>query len=95
MYGRDGINGKENVITKSMIETDIKKEVGVYTYTVSYKDVSKTLTINVLERVIETNLEVIPAYQLYKLNINEVNTFDYTKLFSLYVNGTAEKVTLM
>ncbi len=87
------INGKENVITKSMIETDIKKEVGVYTYTVSYKDVSKTLTINVLERVIETNLEVIPAYQLYKLNINEVNTFDYTKLFSLYVNGTAEKVT--
>ena len=88
------INEKENVITKSMIENNVIDEVGQYTYTVTYKDLSKTLIVNVLERVIETSIEVIPSYQNYQLNINEIDTFDYTKLFSLYINGKASKVSM-
>ena len=36
------LNGKENIITKSMIDNQVKPEVGQYTFTVSYKDISKT-----------------------------------------------------
>lgn len=88
------LNGKENIITKSMIDNQVKPEVGQYTFTVSYKDISKTLVVHVEQRKETYTLEVIPSYEIFELSIDNATTFDYTRLFSLYVNGQAVRVTL-
>ena len=85
------IDGQVVSITNDMIENNVKEEAGTYTYTVTFKNVSKTLIVHVIEA---HEVEVIPSYTLFELSINEIKTFDFTRLFSLYVDYKAKEVTL-
>lgn len=84
------IDGKSITITDDMIESNIATDPGKYSFTVRNGKVSKTLIVNVTE---DHLVEVIASSQNIDLFINEVESFDYTKLFSLYVDGKAVKVT--
>lgn len=77
-------------ITADMIETDFKAEIGDYTYTVNFHGHIETLTIHVLP---DHDVELVLSYPKLELPVNEIETFDMTSLFSLYVDGEAIEVT--
>ncbi|MBQ8323258.1 MAG: hypothetical protein IJX91_04760 [Clostridia bacterium] len=81
----------ENVeITDDMIETDLRAEAGSYTYTVTVKGVSKTLKVQLTN---EHDILIVNTYPEMAISETELADFDYTKLFSLYVDGVQVKVT--
>lgn len=84
------IDGEIAEITADMIENNIEQTKGTYTYKVTFNGIEKTLTVHIIE--VHT-LEVIPAYQVFEITLNKAKTFDYTKLFNLYVDGVITKVT--
>lgn len=84
------VNGENVTITADMIENNVKPVVGTYTYVVTFNNIKKTLTVHIID--IHT-VEVIPAYQLFEISLSEIESFDYTKLFNLYVDGQITKVT--
>lgn len=84
------IDGVSVPITEDMIENNVKDVTGTYTFIVTFKNVSKTLTVHVIET---HEAEVVPSYLVLELTISQIQNFDYTKLFSLYVDYKAEKVT--
>lgn len=84
------VNGEKATITTDMIENNVKSTVGTYTYVVTFNNIKKTLTVHIVD--IHT-VEVVPAYQVFEISLNEVDSFDYTKLFNLYVDGEITKVT--
>ena len=85
------IDGEEVEITDEMIETNLEAKLGEYTYTVSYMNVSKQIKIKVLSDHI---IEIYKTFSEIELHENEISLFDYTSLFSLYVDGKAVKVEM-
>ncbi len=85
------VDGKTQKITDDMVETDVKAEAGEYSYTVSFMGTSRTLAVTVID---ENAIEIINSYSVLELTIEDLEDFDYTKLFSLYVGEVAEKVLL-
>lgn len=85
------IDGKNVEITSSMVEHNLEAKPGTYYYKVTFNGVSKTLTVHLTD---EHNIEVFTTYKTKAILINEIAQYDYTELFSLYVDGVAEKVTL-
>lgn len=85
------IDGEEVKITDEMIETNLEAKLGEYTYTVSYMNVSKQIKIKVLSDHI---IEIYKTFSEIELHENEISLFDYTSLFSLYVDGKAVKVEM-
>lgn len=83
------LNGKQVEITEDMINSTVKDEVGEYTFTVTFGDQEKTLTVKVNN---EHELLVAVSYPIYELCVSMIEDFDYTQLFSLFVDGTATKV---
>ena len=83
-------DGQAVAITDDMIVSNVEDQAGVYTYTVTYGGVSHTLTITV-----EPNhwVEAIAAYRELSLTLSELEQFDYTSLFSLFVDGAPVRVT--
>lgn len=81
-------DGQKIEITDAMVQTDVASVAGVYTYTVSYGGMSKTLTVNVVDDVL-----IVPSYKTAEIPESELDGYDFTKLFSLYVEGKAVRVT--
>lgn len=76
-------------ITPDMVASDVKAQVGVYEYTVTAGDIVKTLTVEVVDHVVE----VVKTYPDFQIEIGKIPSFDATVLFALYVDGQAVKVT--
>ena len=85
------VDGARFTIKDSMVTTDIKAEAGEYFYTVTFLGKSETLKVTVLD---EYGIEIINSYSVLELTIEELEGFDYTSLFSLYVGGVAERVVI-
>lgn len=83
-------DGKSISITDDMIQNNILKEVGSYTYTITNHGVSATLKVNVTN---DHDIEVVNTYNEVNIHYNELLEYDFTTLFSLYVNKTAVEVT--
>ena len=83
-------DGQTVAITDDMIVSNIKNEAGVYEYTVTYGGISRTLTVTV-----NPNhwVEAIPAYRELPITLEELDQFDFTSLFSLFVDGVPVQVT--
>lgn len=80
-------DGKTVTITDDMVETDVEAKAGEYTYTVSY---GTSLTLAVIVR---DDILVVPAYRTAEVAEDALDGFDFTSLFSLYVEDKAVKVT--
>lgn len=85
------IDGKIQTITDDMIESNVLQDVGTYEYKVSLGETSVTLIVKVIS---DYDIEIINSYNLKEIEIDEINTFDYTTLFSVYLDGEVRKVTL-
>lgn len=85
------IDGEVVEITESMVETNIEGTPGTYYYRVTFNGISKTLNVHLVD---EHTIEVFTTYKTKAVLINEIAQFDYTQLFSLYVDGVAVRVTL-
>lgn len=83
-------DGERREISDDMVTTAVKAETGDYDYTVSYGGESATITVHVTENRI---IEIIPAYFVYELEVDDIATFDPTVLFSLYLDGEVVRVT--
>lgn len=77
-------------ITPDMVTDGVIAQAGVYEYSVSVGGITKTLTVQVVDHIVE----VVKTYPNFQIEIGKIPTFDPTSLFSLYVDGQAEKVTL-
>ena len=83
-------NGKDLPLDKSMTASDVKAVAGRYSFTVTVRDVSKTLTVVVTD---EHQVELVPNYNGLEIALADVADFDYTCLFALYVDEAPVKVT--
>lgn len=84
------VNGKIQSITQDMVESNVSSDVGVYQYKVSLGETSMTLKVNVIS---DHTIEIINSYVLKEIEISEINSFDFTTLFSIYIDGETRKVT--
>lgn len=84
------LNGSRVELTQDMIQTDISNIPGTYSYTVTYGDKTQTLIIVITN---EHEITVAVSYEICEIAISKLQTFDYTTLFSLFVDGVAQKVT--
>ncbi|MFR7880767.1 MAG: hypothetical protein ACLU5J_04270 [Christensenellales bacterium] len=85
------IDGVKQEIKEEQIETNLKNEEGTYQYTVRFNGIVKTLTIHIIP---DHHLEVILSYPICYLEISQVATFDYTQLFSLYIDYQATQIDM-
>ncbi|MBR2930603.1 MAG: hypothetical protein IKC32_05175 [Clostridia bacterium] len=83
-------DGETVAITDEMITTDLTAEPGVYEYTVSFGGISRTLSVTVVPN---HWVEAIPAYRELSLTLSELAEFDFTSLFSLFIDGAPVRVT--
>jgi len=83
------VDGMMLPITPDMIETNVIEEVGTYYFKVSIGDISKTLTVHVTD---DHTYLVVPSYKEFELEISKAKSFDYTMLFTLYVDGASQRV---
>ena len=81
-------DGKAVQITDDMVQSTVQAKAGSYTYKVTYGGADLTLAVIVRDDVL-----VVPAYRTAELTASDLDGFDYTKLFSLYVENKAIKVT--
>lgn len=70
-------------ITSDMIVNEVKKEMGSYSFSVVFKDYTKTLLVNVVEN---HHIDIVKAYKQLELTISELNDYNYLQLFNLYVD---------
>lgn len=82
-------NGK--VVDKSIatVTNNVKATSGDYEFTVTVRDVSDTMTVHVTD---VHQVQVVLNYPNLELSVNNVDTFDYTRLFALYVDEKAVQV---
>lgn len=71
-------------IPNDCISSNVKSEVGTYTYTVSYKGLTKSISVNVVE---VHNVEIIKNYSSYSIALSNLSSFNYKSLFSVYVDS--------
>ena len=83
-------DGETVAITDEMIFTNLENKAGVYEYTVTFGGISRTLSITV-----NPNhwVEAIAAYRELPVTLSELEGFDFTTLFSLFVDGAPVRVT--
>lgn len=82
-------DGEAVQITSDMVQNNVQREVGDYSYIVTYHGISKTLTVHVTEA---HRIEVVNSYKLLLLEAEQVADLDVTSLFSLYLDGQTVKV---
>lgn len=85
------VNGKIQEITPDMVTSNVISEVGTYEYKVSLGETSMSLTVNVIS---DHEIEIINSYNLLEIELKDIETFDYTKLFSVYLDGETRTVTI-
>lgn len=84
------LNSRTIDITDEMVTSNVKAQVGKYTYTVTAGKESKTLNVEVTDI---HQVEVVLNYPNLELELANAPSFDCTRLFALYVDGDAVKVT--
>ena len=84
------VDGKIQPITPDMVNSNVTSSVGVYQYIVSLGETSMTLNVNVISN---HEIEIINSYTLKEIELDELSTFDYTSLFSIYLDGVNREVT--
>lgn len=84
-------DGEKMPITQDMVNNQVKREVGDYSYSVTYGNDTMVLTVHVLEA---HRLEVVNTYRLLEIEQANLSSLDLTSLFSLYVDGKTQSVTL-
>lgn len=77
-------------ITEDMIESDVRRDVGDYTVSVTYKGASASIAVHVEEGHV---IEIIDSFNSFEIAEDMLSSFDVTTLFSLYFDGEAVKVT--
>lgn len=85
------IDGKIVEISNEMIQNNVQSDEGTYTFTVTAHGITKTLTVTITN---DHTIEIVKSYQEIEISIDEIKDFDYTTLFSLYVDGKSIQVTL-
>lgn len=85
------VNGEKAALTLDAVTTDLNGTPGEYSYTVNFHGQTKTLRIIVTD---EHDVIVAVSSPVYEIEESVIETFDYTCLFTLFVDGKAEKVTL-
>ena len=85
------INGVRVDITPDMIDSNVSSTPGVYTFSVTLGNQTEVLTVNVTNT---HDMLVAITYKVCKIAITELDYFDYTTLFSLFVDGKAVQVTM-
>ena len=88
-------NGIPIELTDEHVTTNLSDELGEYTYAVTVgkldsNKVTKTLKVNV---VFAHSVLIVRSYSRLELPVNELRYFDFTTLFSIYVDGVAYEVT--
>lgn len=83
-------DGVPTQITSAMVSSGVKAEAGVYPFTVTVGRASATLQVVVSSDHV---VSVVNSYADLRLPISSITDYDYTKLFSLYVDGEACQVT--
>ncbi len=81
-------DGETIEITDAMISSDVAVAAGAYSYTVTHGGASKTIRVTV-----EADVLVVNSYRVAEIQIDALADYDYTKLFSLYAEGEAVRVT--
>lgn len=84
------VDNQKTDITEDMISSDVKNEKGTYHFTVTFHNKVKTLVVTVID---EHTTEVIPAYTVKEIYADELPDFDFTTLFSFYIDGEEIQVT--
>lgn len=84
------VDGEEVEITADMVSHNIKSEVGEYSYTVTCGNKSATLKVIVVDG---NDVLIVPSYSELTLTLSQLQGYDYTMLFSLYVDGESVQVT--
>lgn len=83
-------DGVKQEITADMVQSNVEAELGSYTYSVTFHDITKTLTVLVTD---DYDISVIPSYNTLSACVSDVASLDVTMLFSVYVDGVAVEVT--
>lgn len=83
-------DGQAVAITADMIVSNVENKAGVYEYTVTYAGISRTLTVTIHP---DHWVEAIAAYRELPITLSELRQFDFTSLFSLFVDGVPVRVT--
>lgn len=83
-------DGQAVAITPDMITSNLENKAGVYEYTVTFAGVSRTLIVTIEP---DHWVEAIAAYRELSVTLSELEQFDFTSLFSLFVDGAPVRVT--
>lgn len=83
-------DGEKAEITADMINDKVTREVGDHTFSVTFGNDTKVLTVHVTEA---HRLEVVKTYRLLEIVEADLETLDVTDLFSLYVDSKTVAVT--
>jgi hypothetical protein len=83
-------DGEKVALDDSMVKSDVAAKAGNYTYSVTYGGITKVLNVVV---VADHSVEIVVCYNKMSVAINKLSNFDYTQLFSLYVDNVAVRVT--
>lgn len=84
-------DGQTVAITADMITSNLENKAGIYEYTVTFAGISRTLTVTIHP---DHWVEAIPAYRELPITLSELEQFDFTSLFSLFVDGVPVRVTV-
>lgn len=83
-------DGEQITVTADMLEGEVLPVKGVYVLTLKAGFYSAKLTVKVVH--IE-DVEAYACYKSYDLTKEQAETFDFTRLFTLFVQGKAQPVT--
>lgn len=63
-------------------------------YRTTTNEAKKTIYVKIIDdRIVKNRIEIIPAFSTFTLYFSEVKDFDFTKLFTIYVNNQVVQVT--
>lgn len=79
------IDGVSTTIPNESIINTVKPAEGNYSYTVTFHGVTKTLIVKVVGKT--DVIEITPVTSLYSLKKSEADSFDFTSLFNIKING--------
>ena len=83
-------DGQDVAITADMVVSNVQNKAGVYEYTVTYAGISRTLSVTIHP---DHWIEAIAAYRELPVTLAQLEQFDFTSLFSLFVDGMPVRVT--
>ena len=81
-------NGFEVDIPDGAVKSNVKPEPGTYTYEITFLKTTLVLNVNVVETV-----RIVASYHAPQISVTAIESYDYTKLFSLYESGRPVRVT--